>query len=152
MFKVDLKKFKKYDKPGPRYTSYPTAPQFNEQFTHAEFVDEIVKTNYGKNLPDLSLYFHIPYCDTLCFFCGCNMLVTRNRERIDEYIKYVQKEIDLMRTYLLPDRKVAQHHWGGGTPTHLKPDEIDKLTSYINQSFDFKEDSVRIAAKLIRVN
>jgi oxygen-independent coproporphyrinogen-3 oxidase len=69
------------------------------------------------------------------------MLVTRNRDRINEYIKYVQKEIDLMRTYLLPDRKVAQHHWGGGTPTHLKPDEIDKLTSYINQSFEFKEDS-----------
>ena len=139
MFNVDLNKFKKYDKPGPRYTSYPTAPQFNEQFTHAEFVDEIVKTNYGKNLPDLSLYFHIPYCDTLCFFCGCNMLVTRNRERIDEYIKYVQKEIDLMRTYLLPDRKVAQHHWGGGTPTHLKPEEIHKLASYINQSFEFTD-------------
>ena len=67
MFEVDLKKFKKYDKPGPRYTSYPTAPQFNEQFTHADFVDEIVKTNYEKNLPDLSLYFHIPYCDTLFF-------------------------------------------------------------------------------------
>jgi len=141
MFEVDLNKFKKYDKPGPRYTSYPTAPQFNEQFTHADFVDEIVKTNYGKNLPDLSLYFHIPYCDTLCFFCGCNMLVTRNRERIDEYIKYVQKEIDLMRTYLLPDRKVAQHHWGGGTPTHLKPEEINKLASYINQSFKFVENA-----------
>jgi len=78
MFTVDLKKFKKYDKPGPRYTSYPTAPQFNEQFTHADFVDEIVKTNYGKNLPDLSLYFHIPYCDTLCFFCDaiCWLLET----------------------------------------------------------------------------
>ena len=141
MFEVDLKKFKKYDKPGPRYTSYPTAPQFNEQFSHTDYVDEIVKTNYGKNLPDLSLYFHIPYCDTLCFFCGCNMLITRNRDRINEYIKYVQKEIDLVRTYLLPDRKVTQHHWGGGTPTHLNPDEINKLASYINQSFEFKEES-----------
>jgi oxygen-independent coproporphyrinogen-3 oxidase len=139
MFTVDLKKFKKYDKPGPRYTSYPTAPQFSETFTHADFVDEVVKTNYGQNLPDLSLYFHLPYCDTLCFFCGCNMLVTRNRERINEYIKYVQKEIDLVRTYLLPDRKVAQHHWGGGTPTHLNPDEINKLASYINDSFSFTD-------------
>jgi oxygen-independent coproporphyrinogen-3 oxidase len=139
MFEIDLKKFKKYDKPGPRYTSYPTAPQFNESFTNEDYVDEIVKTNYGENLPDLSLYFHIPYCDTLCFFCGCNMLITRNRERIQEYIKYVQKEIDLLRTYLLPDRKVAQHHWGGGTPTHLNPDEINLLASYISKSFEFKE-------------
>jgi len=141
VFEIDLKKFKKYDKPGPRYTSYPTAPQFNESFTNEDYVDEIVKTNYGESLPDLSLYFHLPYCDTLCFFCGCNMLITRNRERIQEYIKYVQKEIDLLRTYILPDRKVAQHHWGGGTPTHLNPDEINLLASYISKSFEFSEDS-----------
>ena len=110
MFEIDLNKIKKYDRPGPRYTSYPTAPQFNESFTQEDFIDEIVKTNYGTDLPDLSLYYHLPYCDTLCFFCGCNMLITRNRERINEYIKYVQKEIDLLRTYLLPDRKVSQHH------------------------------------------
>ncbi|MCH6574193.1 MAG: oxygen-independent coproporphyrinogen III oxidase [Bacteroidetes bacterium] len=141
MFEIDLKKFKKYDKPGPRYTSYPTAPHFNESFTNEDYVDEIVKTNYGEGLPDLSLYFHLPYCDTLCFFCGCNMLITRNRERIKEYIKYVQKEIDLLRTYLLPDRMVAQHHWGGGTPTHLNPDEINLLASYISQSFEFSKTS-----------
>ena len=140
MFEIDLEKIRKYDKPGPRYTSYPTAPQFNENFTKDDYIDEIVKTNYGKSLPDLSLYFHLPYCDTLCFFCGCNMLITRNRTRIKEYIEYVQKEIDLLRTYLLPDRKVSQHHWGGGTPTHLNPDEINLLASYINKSFEFKEE------------
>lgn len=141
MFEVDLKKFKKYDKPGPRYTSYPTAPQFNESFTHEDYLDEIVKTNYGQNLPDLSLYFHIPYCDTLCYFCGCNMIITRNRDRIKEYNSYVKKEIDLLRQYLLPDRQVSQHHWGGGTPTHLNPDEINDLASYIKKSFNFKSDS-----------
>jgi oxygen-independent coproporphyrinogen-3 oxidase len=141
MFEVDLNKFKKYDKPGPRYTSYPTAPQFNEKFTHDDYLDEIIKTNYGNNLPDLSLYFHLPYCDTLCYFCGCNMLITRNRDRIKEYIKYLKKEIDLIRTYLLPDRKVIQHHWGGGTPTHLNPDEINELASYIASSFDFNENA-----------
>ncbi|QQS36244.1 MAG: oxygen-independent coproporphyrinogen III oxidase [Ignavibacteriales bacterium] len=141
MFELDLKKFRKYDKPGPRYTSYPTAPHFNEKFTHENFLDEIIKTNYGDNLPDLSLYYHLPYCDTLCYFCGCNMLITRNRDRIKEYIKYVQKEIDMLRTYILPDRKVSQLHWGGGTPTHLNPDEINDLASYINQSFQFKENS-----------
>ena len=141
MFELDLKKFSKYDKPGPRYTSYPTAPHFNEKFTHENFLDEIIKTNYGDNLPDLSLYYHLPYCDTLCYFCGCNMLITRNRDRIREYIKYVQKEIDMLRAYILPDRKVSQLHWGGGTPTHLNPDEINDLASYINQSFQFKENS-----------
>jgi oxygen-independent coproporphyrinogen-3 oxidase len=141
VFEIDLKKFKKYDKPGPRYTSYPTAPQFNENFTHEDYLDEIVKTNYGENLPDLSLYFHLPYCDTLCYFCGCNMIITRNRDRIKEYISYVKKEIDLLRQYLLPDRKVAQHHWGGGTPTHLSPDEINDLASYINKNFQFKPDA-----------
>jgi oxygen-independent coproporphyrinogen III oxidase len=141
MFEIDLTKFKKYDKPGPRYTSYPTAPQFNEVFTHEDYLNEIVKTNYGENLPDLSLYFHLPYCDTLCYFCGCNMIITRNRDRIKEYLKYLKKEIDLTRTYLLTDRKVAQHHWGGGTPTHLNPDEINELASYINQSFSFKDNA-----------
>lgn len=141
MFEIDLTKFKKYDKPGPRYTSYPTAPQFNENFTHQDYLDEIVRTNYGTNLPDLSLYFHLPYCDTLCYFCGCNMIITRNRDRIKEYINYLKKEIDLTRTYLLTDRKVAQHHWGGGTPTHLNPDEINELASYINKSFNFKDNA-----------
>jgi len=141
MFEIDLTKFKKYDKPGPRYTSYPTAPQFNEGFTQEDYLNEIVKTNYGKDLPDLSLYFHLPYCDTLCYFCGCNMIITRNRDRIKEYIKYLKKEIDLTRTYLLIDRKVAQHHWGGGTPTHLNPDEINELAGYIKQSFKFTDNA-----------
>lgn len=138
---INLELLKKYDVPGPRYTSYPPAPHFHEGFTYSDYVDEIVKTNYGENLPDLSLYFHIPYCDTLCYFCGCNMIVTRNRERIREYIKYIKNEIDLLRQYLNPDRKVAQLHWGGGTPTSLNPDEIDSLMKYIRQSFQFKEDA-----------
>ncbi len=136
-FEVDLSKFKKYDRPGPRYTSYPTAPHFNESFKAGDYLDEIVKTNYGDNLPGLSLYTHLPYCDTLCYFCGCNMIITRNRERVSEYISYVKKEIDLLRAYLLPDRKVVQYHWGGGTPTHLTADEINSLASYIKDSFNF---------------
>jgi len=141
MFEIDLNLVKKYEKPGPRYTSYPTAPHFSETFTHQNYLDEIVKTNYGEDLPDLSLYYHLPYCDTLCYFCGCNMLITRNRDRVKEYISYLKKEIDLLRTYLLPDRKVSQLHWGGGTPTHLLPDEINELALYIKSSFNFKDDS-----------
>jgi oxygen-independent coproporphyrinogen-3 oxidase len=138
MFEIDLKKYKKYDKPGPRYTSYPTAPQFSENFTAENYLDEIIRTNYGENLPDLSLYFHIPYCDTLCYFCGCNMIATHNRVRVSEYAGYLKKEIDLIRSYLLRDRKVTQLHWGGGTPTHLNPDEINDLASYVRKSFSFR--------------
>ncbi len=141
MFEIDLAKYKKYDKPGPRYTSYPTAPQFTENFTSDDYLDEIVKSNYGENLPDLSLYYHLPYCDTLCYFCGCNMIITRNRDRVNSYVDYVKRETDLIRTYLQPDRKVSQLHWGGGTPTHLNPDEINDLASYIKTSFQFKENA-----------
>ncbi len=138
---IDIDILKKYDVPGPRYTSYPTAPQFNESFSHQNFVDEIIASNNGKTPPDLSLYFHIPFCDTLCYFCGCNMLITRERKRVNTYLDYLKKEIELINQYMWPERKVAQLHWGGGTPTHLTPDEIDVLTSYINRTFQFRTNS-----------
>lgn len=141
MFEINLELIKKYDRPGPRYTSYPTAPQFNDSFTHDKYLDEIIRTNKETTLPDLSLYFHIPFCDTLCYFCGCNMIISRNRDRIKEYIKYVKNEIDLLRPLLKTERKVSQLHWGGGTPTHLNPDEISDLASYIKQNFEFKSES-----------
>ena len=141
MFEFDLDKFKKYDKPGPRYTSYPTAPHFRDDFTEKDFLKEADGTKEGENLPDLSLYYHLPFCDTLCYFCGCNMIVTRSRERVSEYLKYLKKEIDLMSGHIAGDRKVSQLHWGGGTPTHLLPDEISSLASYITGSFNLKPDS-----------
>ncbi len=140
MFDIDVDLINKYDKPGPRYTSYPTAPHFHEAFTQDKFRDEIIKTNQGTNLPDLSLYFHLPFCDTLCYFCGCNMIVTRNRDRIKNYVSYLKREIDLISSHIAPDRKAVQVHWGGGTPTHLNPDEISDLSSYIHDHFEFKTD------------
>jgi len=139
MFEINVDLVKKYDRPGPRYTSYPTAPQFTEKFTNENYLDEIIRTNNLENPTDLSLYFHIPFCDTLCYFCGCNMIVTRNRERVSTYIDYLKNEIDLIRTYIKPGRKTAQLHWGGGTPTHLKPEEIIDLGNYIKNNFDFRE-------------
>lgn len=141
MFEINLDLVKKYDRPGPRYTSYPTAPQFNENFTYKNYDDEITRTNKGENLPDLSLYYHLPFCDTLCYFCGCNMIISRNRDRIKTYLNYVKKEIDLIKTLVNPSRKVSQLHWGGGTPTHLSPDEIRELSDYIHSKFDFNKES-----------
>jgi len=137
MFNIDLDLVRKYDRPGPRYTSYPTAPQFHDKFTTNNYLDEIIRTNNLENPPDLSLYFHIPFCDTLCYFCGCNMIVSRNRTRIEEYVNYLKNEIDLLRSFLKSNRKVAQVHWGGGTPTHLMPNEIKDLVSFINDNFKF---------------
>ncbi len=134
--KIDLELIQKYDRPGPRYTSYPTAPQFSSDFTHEDFLNEIIRTNRGENLPDLSLYFHLPFCDSLCYFCGCNMIVTHNRDRIRRYLNYLKKEIDRIQGLIAEGRKVVQLHWGGGTPTHLAPEEITDLIDYIRRCFD----------------
>ncbi len=138
---IDVGLLKKYDRPGPRYTSYPTAPLFSPAFTAADFHDEIVATNGPDASPDLSLYFHFPFCDTLCYFCGCTMLVTRDRKRIDEYNRYLQKEIALVAPLIAPHRQVTQLHWGGGTPTHLSPDQIVAIARAIRSAFRVAPDA-----------
>jgi oxygen-independent coproporphyrinogen-3 oxidase len=142
---VDL--IKKYDKPGPRYTSYPTAPHFSDAFSHEDFLREVDITNTGSKFPNLSLYYHLPFCDTLCYFCGCNMIVSKNRERINRYVQYLKKEIDLVSGRIAAGRKAVQLHWGGGTPTHLTPEEISDLISHIHARFEFA-DSVEASCEI----
>lgn len=136
---IDYKLIKKYDRPGPRYTSYPTAPHFSENFDKKKFEEELEKANSEKR--ELSLYVHLPYCDTLCYFCGCNMIVSNNRKRIHSYEEYVKREIDLLKATLNDEREVVQLHWGGGTPTHLSPQEIYDLGNYIRSNFNFADDA-----------
>ncbi|MFH1007280.1 MAG: oxygen-independent coproporphyrinogen III oxidase [Candidatus Latescibacterota bacterium] len=138
---VDVDLLKQYDRPGPRYTSYPTAPYFHEGITQKAYLDNIRKENEAQGTRPISLYFHLPFCDTLCYFCGCNMMVTQNRQKIAQYIDYLEKEIRLLRPHIARDRKVAQMHWGGGTPTHLSPDQIRRLGNIIREHFDFTEDA-----------
>ncbi len=140
MFKFDMKKYRKYNVPGPRYTSYPTALLFNNTFTYNDYLDEI-KVSRKDSTQDLSLYFHLPFCDTLCYFCGCNMIITRNRDRIKKYLDYLKREIDFIKEYAVDSKKVIQLHWGGGTPTHLSPQEINELASYIQKTFSFKDNA-----------
>ena len=140
MFKFDMEKYKKYNVPGPRYTSYPTALQFDPSFTYKDYYNEINKSRKD-SAQDLSLYFHLPFCDTLCYFCGCNMIITRNRDRIIKYLDYLKREIDLIKEYAVDSKKVIQLHWGGGTPTHLSPEEIDELASYIQKTFPFRDNA-----------
>ena len=137
---VDIELIKKYNRPGPRYTSYPTAPHFNESVNGNEWKRQIQLNNETAKR-DLSLYFHLPFCDTLCWFCGCTTVVTRNIDKIEEYLRYLYKEIDMISQDINIDRKVVQMHFGGGTPTYLSPDQILHLGAKINKSFPFSADA-----------
>jgi oxygen-independent coproporphyrinogen-3 oxidase len=139
--KVDIDLLKKYDQPGPRYTSYPTAPYFHEGLGVDEYLEHVHEDDAKITKKDLSLYFHLPFCDTLCYFCGCNMMVTRSTEKIDQYIDYLEKEMQILKSNISSDRKVIQLHWGGGTPTHLSPDQIRRLGSLIHKYFEFRENA-----------
>ena len=138
---VDIDLLKKYDRAGPRYTSYPTAPYFHDGINATDFIRTLDKDSISKKGEDLSLYFHLPFCDTLCYFCGCTMLITHNPKRIDEYIDYLEKEMALLAPHIGPDRHVIQLHWGGGTPTYLSPDQIRRLGKSIHRHFSFRENA-----------
>jgi len=137
---IDFDVLKRFNQQGPRYTSYPTAPLFSEQFTQDDLIDEIRETNPPGSDQPISLYFHFPFCEKLCYFCGCNMRVTHDRALISEYIGYLKKEIYLIRPLISDGRKVAQMHWGGGTPSYLFPDEIRDIGGFIRERFEFEPD------------
>lgn len=138
MLKVDLDLVQKYNVAGPRYTSYPPATKFTDALTWPDLAERILENNRTER--DLSLYFHIPFCETLCWFCGCTTVITLNHSQGDTYINYLKKEVAQMSTLLNPRRKAVQLHWGGGSPTFLSPDEIRKLGDIIHKHFTFSDD------------
>ena len=137
---IDIELLKRFNQPGPRYTSYPTAPIFSTEFTAADYEREIVSTNADADESDVSLYFHFPFCEKLCYFCGCNMMVTHDRTAISTYNEYLKKEIERLTPLISPNRKVEQMHWGGGTPSYLTPDEIRDIGLFIKSKFNFADD------------
>jgi oxygen-independent coproporphyrinogen-3 oxidase len=136
----DLELVRKYNVPGPRYTSYPTAPQFTEATPAGALVEAIGRDNQGTVRP-LSLYFHLPFCETLCWFCGCTTVITLKRDAATDYVGFLEKEMTLIQRQLNPDRRVAQMHFGGGTPTFLPPAVIRRLGEAIHSRFQFAADS-----------
>lgn len=134
----DLDLIQRYDKAGPRYTSYPTAVQFHEGFASAEYIEYAKNSNVG-NAP-LSLYFHIPFCDTVCFYCACNKVATKNHQLAVEYLQRLLKEIKLQAALFDKQRPVTQLHWGGGTPTFLNIDEMCQLMETTRQHFNLLAD------------
>lgn len=130
----DQQLIEKYNYSGPRYTSYPTALEFNESFDYAALIQSV------EVYPErpLSLYIHIPFCHKLCYFCGCNKTITRHQEKADKYLDYLEKEIITQAPYF-KNREVSQLHWGGGTPTFLLPHQITRLMDILRAQFTFKK-------------
>ncbi|MBV9216049.1 MAG: oxygen-independent coproporphyrinogen III oxidase [Acidobacteria bacterium] len=150
---IDFAVLKKFNAQGPRYTSYPTAPVFSPKFTADDFVTEIGDTNQAGTTRPLSLYFHFPFCAKLCYFCGCNMKVSNDRAVIAEYNDYLKREIGQIAPMIADSREVTQMHWGGGTPSHLEPDEIRDVGHFILNRFSFSgdvEQSVEIDPRNMR--
>lgn len=123
----------KYSKPGPRYTSYPTAPYFRTTFGEADWQAELSASQDASR--ELSLYVHVPFCDTLCYYCGCNMVATKDYSKTRAYLDALDREMAHTARLIDPARRVRQLHWGGGTPTFLNPDDIRRLMAMIRRHF-----------------
>ena len=130
---VDLDLVRKYDVPGPRYTSYPPATRFSEEYD-VNRLNELIQAN-KQSQRDLSLYCHIPFCESLCWFCGCTTVITSQHREGTGYLDYLDREMMLFCEEGIGNRKIVQMHLGGGTPTFLKPDEIKRLGSIIHRHF-----------------
>lgn len=136
VFDTDL--IHKYDQAGPRYTSYPTAVQFHPGFSEDQYRELALASNASDK--GLSLYFHIPFCDTVCFYCACNKIITKNRSRAGPYLKRLHEEIALQGTLFDHRRPVRQLHWGGGTPTFIRGAEMAGLMAVTGEHFQLLED------------
>jgi oxygen-independent coproporphyrinogen III oxidase len=137
-FDPDL--IRRYDASGPRYTSYPTAVQFTEAFTAARYRELARASNAGDNPAPLSLYFHIPFCDTVCFYCACNKIITKNRKRAIPYLAQLFREIEMQGALFDRDRRVDQLHWGGGTPTFISHEQMRELMRVTGEHFQLRND------------
>ncbi len=136
--KFDLDLINRYNKSGPRYTSYPTALELHEGFGDADYRAHIAKSNATGG--PLSLYFHIPFCDTVCFYCACNKIITKNRAHSSPYLDNLCKEIARVGSLFDHDRVVNQLHWGGGTPTFLSFQQMKQLMDTTRQHFTLRDD------------
>jgi oxygen-independent coproporphyrinogen-3 oxidase len=132
----------RYDRPGPRYTSYPTAVEFNAGFGPADYGARLAAAATDPAAP-LSLYVHLPFCESRCAYCGCAVIATRKREVAATYLGYLEREIRMVASALTGRRKVVQYHWGGGTPTYLAPGQIARLDAAVHSHFDISDDAER---------
>ena len=132
---------RRFDVPGPRYTSFPTADRFVEAFGAEDYILALEhrKSSTAARAMPLSLYVHVPFCESLCYYCACNKIITKHRERGGEYLRYLQREIDLHVAHLGQGQVVSQLHFGGGTPTFLDDAELGQLMGMIRGAFTLAE-------------
>ncbi len=142
---IDFEKFAKYSKAGPRYTSYPTAPLFHTGFGASEY-EEILRKQ-DKNRP-LSLYFHLPFCRSACYFCGCNVVYTSKEDKKERYIDYIAKELEILAKHLDASRLVSQMHFGGGTPTFFNASQLERILGLIKHYFKNFSDDAEISCEI----
>jgi oxygen-independent coproporphyrinogen-3 oxidase len=134
---LDTALVKKYDGFGPRYTSYPTADRFHAGVRAEHYVNALQTRNHERPRQPLSLYVHIPFCNTICYYCACNKVITKDHGRSAKYIRYLGREIDIVGGLIEGGPKVEQLHWGGGTPTFLARDEMATLMGMLRGGFEF---------------
>jgi oxygen-independent coproporphyrinogen III oxidase len=129
----------RFDVPGPRYTSYPTADRFVEAFGEADYIQVLQQRQSGRvgQVPPLSLYVHIPFCESLCYYCACNKIITKHKDRAATYLRYLTKEVILHSQHLGRGQPVSQLHLGGGTPTFMSDDELRQLMAMLRAHFAF---------------
>lgn len=132
---VTSEMLRSFDISGPRYTSYPTADRFVEAFTDDAYKIALDQRRLGGRVHSLSIYVHIPFCESLCFFCACNKIVTKHHERSAEYLEYLGREIDLHVAHLGKGQVISQLHLGGGSPTFFSDDELSELMAMLKRSF-----------------
>src|SRR5207245_2011676 len=129
----------KYNRPGPRYTSYPTAPVWNDTFGPGDLERVFGEAESAKT--PVSLYMHIPFCESLCLFCACNVVIQKNKNVAPPYLDVLKREMERISHSISKSRRVVQFHWGGGTPTYLTPEQIEDLIGFTRQHFKFAPDS-----------
>src|SRR5215467_32630 len=129
----------RYNRPGPRYTSYPTAPVWNDSFGQAD-LEEVHREAEARHSP-VSLYMHLPFCESLCLFCACNVIIQKDKSAALPYFEVLKREIARVAQLVSPDRKVVQFHWGGGTPTYSSPAQLEDLFLYTRELFGFSPEA-----------
>jgi oxygen-independent coproporphyrinogen-3 oxidase len=131
----------KYNVPGPRYTSYPTAPEWVDSFGPADYEAAIEESNVERPVRPVSLYMHLPFCESLCLFCGCNVVIQKDHSAAVPYLETLQREIEAVARRVEAGRPVVQFHWGGGTPTYLSPEQLEQLFRFTHDRFTFAPDA-----------
>jgi oxygen-independent coproporphyrinogen-3 oxidase len=138
----DAKLIRALNQSGPRYTSYPTADRFTEAFGYRDYLQAVAGLRTRGSRNPLSLYLHIPFCDTVCYYCACNKIVTKNRDKAVTYLSYLKREIDMQGRLFAGMNQVDQLHFGGGTPTYLSDAQMDDLMAHLRRWFQFSPDHV----------